>query len=232
MNLDKIKINKIIKGIIVFALFWYSTFFQYIPIYLFKLDTKNISLSTQCLLSLFSGFVVAILFIVIYWKDLKRDFITFKRNFFKYMDESFKYWILGLFVMCFSNILIRLLFHTNGANNENALQELIKALPWAMFISAAITGPFNEEIVFRKTLIDVFKNKWVVTFLSFLLFGGAHVILNATVWTDYLYIIPYGALGAAFAYADCKCENIIPSIFMHITHNTVLLLISIFSLTH
>ena len=230
MNFKDMDIKKIFKGIVVFLIFWNSVYLQYIPVFLFKLDVKNLSTSQKCLLSLFSSLVIAIIFVFIYRKDLKKDFIDFKKNFSKYLDEGFKYWILGLITMVVSNLIIRIIFKTNGANNENALQELIKALPWVMFISASFIGPFNEEIVFRKTLLDNFKNKWVITFLSFFIFGLAHVILSANTWTDYLYIIPYGALGATFAYADIKCNrNLFTSISMHVVHNTILILISIFS---
>ena len=99
-----------------------------------------------------------------------------------------------------------------------------------MVIIAGFIAPFNEEIVFRKTLKDVFKNKWVFAFLSFLLFGGAHVIGEATTLIDYLYIIPYGALGGAFALAYHDTDTIFTSLTLHMVHNLVLSLLSIFVL--
>jgi hypothetical protein len=219
--------KNIIKGIIIFLIFWNSVYFQYIPVYLFKLNISELSMVSKCLLSLFSSIVVLIIFFIIYRKDLKSDFYNFRRNFFRYSDVAFKYWFIGLVIMMASNIVISLLFNTSGANNEHALQELIKSAPFVMFFTAAIIGPINEEIVFRKTLLDIFNNKWVISFLSFFLFGMAHVISSATVWTDYLYIIPYGSLGFFFAYADCKTNNLMTSISMHMLHNTILLVISI-----
>ena len=233
MNFKDINFKNIIKGICIFLIFWFSVYLQYIPVILFKLNVKSMGASSKCLLSLFSSSVIAIIFLIIYWKDLKKDFLDFKKNALKYFDEGIKYWFIGLLIMIFSNLLISILFKTSGANNENAVQELIKALPWAMFVSASFIGPFNEEMVFRKTLLDIFKDKWIITLTSFLLFGFAHVILNASVWTDYLYIIPYGALGGAFAYADCKTNNnIFTSVFLHMAHNAILITISIFSLMH
>jgi membrane protease YdiL (CAAX protease family) len=97
-----------------------------------------------------------------------------------------------------------------------------------MVINAGFVAPFNEEIVFRKTLHDIVgKYKWIFIGLSFLLFGGAHVISSATTILDYLYIIPYGALGAAFAFAYSKTNTIYTSMTIHMIHNTVLILLSI-----
>jgi len=220
-------VKKIIKGIIVALIFWNSVYLQYIPVLLFKMKASDLTISTKCLLSMFSSLVILIIFLIIYRKDLKKDFIVFKKNFFKHMDIAFGAWMIGLFIMYLSNILIKLIFNTAGANNENSLQQLIDAMPWVMLITASIIGPINEEIVFRKTLMDIFKNKYIIIFLSFFLFGLAHVVSKATVWTDYLYIIPYGALGLSFAYADCKTNNLMPSIAIHMMHNTVLILFAI-----
>ena len=230
MKLKDIEIKNIVKGIVVFLIFWYSVLLQYIPVIIFKLNIKNMGLATKGLLSFFSSCVIAIIFFIIYRKDLKKDWIDFKKNFTTYMDDGFKYWIIGLIVMCSSNLILVTLLHTKGANNENQIQELVKAIPFIMLISASIIGPFNEEIAFRKTSFDVFKNKWIYAIFSFIVFGGAHVINSATVWTDYLYVIPYGSLGAAFALLFYKCKNMFPSIFIHMLHNFILLVFSIIPL--
>jgi len=172
---------------------------------------------------------MAILF-TLYHKDLKKDFIKFKNNFLKNIDIGVKYWISGLLVMVISNLILTFLLKAGGANNEEQVQSMIKVFPLLMVIDAGIIAPFNEEIVFRKTLKDVIKNKWFFVILSFLFFGGAHVFNSATSFTDYLYIIPYGALGAAFALAYYKTDTIFTSMFLHIVHNTILCLISIIAL--
>ena len=165
-----------------------------------------------------------------YRKDLKRDFKSFMKNKSDNIDTAIHCWIIGLVLMMGTNIILNFVIKAGGANNEQIVQKMIKALPLVMFIDAGLIAPFNEEIVFRKTLKDIFKNKWIFVICSFLLFGGAHVINSAEVITDYLYIIPYGFLGAAFAYACYKTDNIFTSIFMHMTHNIVLILLSILTM--
>ena len=227
-NNDKL-FGNIIKGIIIFFIFFNSVYLQYIPVILFKLNVKELSMSTKVLLSSFSSIILVLLFIIVYRKDLKRDFSAFRKDISKYLDIGFKYWSVGLIIMFITNIIINVFFHAGGANNENAVQEMIKSFPLVMFITASFIGPFNEEIVFRKTLKDVFKNKWLFALASFILFGGAHVVSSATVFTDYLYIVPYGALGAAFALAYYESDNFFTSFSMHMIHNTILVLISIIS---
>jgi membrane protease YdiL (CAAX protease family) len=224
-KIDK-RITYIIKGILVFTFFYYSAYLQYIPVILFKLDIHNISDSTQVLLSTFSSIIVSLVLLLVYRKDLKEDFIKFKSNLLKNLDTGLLCWFIGLLVMFASNILINILFKTGGAENENTVQTMIKSFPALMAINATFLAPFNEELVFRKTLKDVFSNKWVLMILSFLLFGGAHVIGSKTL-VDFLYIIPYGSLGAAFALAYYKTDTVFTSMTCHMLHNGILTAISI-----
>ena len=221
------KEKAIIKTIMIFIIFWYSKYLQYIPVYLFKLDVKHLSNTMAVILSTFSSVILFIIFFFIYRKDLKKDFKDFRKNHYKYMDIGLKWWGIGLLIMFTSNFIITFLLKGGGANNEHAVQTMIKSLPWLMLIDAGFIAPFNEEIVFRKSLKNVFKNKWIFVFMSFLLFGGAHVIGSAENILDYLYLIPYGVLGGAFALAYYETDNIFTSISLHMIHNTILIILSI-----
>jgi len=221
------KTKYIIKGIIVFIIFYSSVYIQYIPIKLFNIDVKTMSNTMTVVLSTFSSLVLFLIFFFIYRKDLKKDFKMFWKNKEEYMDVGIRCWILGLIIMFAVNYILNIVLKAGGANNEKVVQTMIKSFPLLMIIDAGILAPFNEEIVFRKTLKDIFKNKWIFITLSFLLFGGAHVINSSKTLIDYLFIIPYGALGASFAYAYYKTNNIFTSITLHIIHNTILILISI-----
>lgn len=221
------KFKYITKGLLVFLLFWYSKFFQYIPVYLFKIDVKHLSKGMAVILSSFSTIITFIILFFIYRKDLRRDFKKFIKNREDYMDIGLKWWGIGLVLMFVSNAIITYVLKAGGATNEQAVQSMIKALPWLMFIDAGLIAPFNEELVFRKTLKDVFKNKWIFVILSFLLFGFVHVIHSSKEILDYLYFIPYGALGGAFAMAYYETDNVFTSIILHSVHNTILITLSI-----
>lgn len=223
----KTLIKNIVKLIIVFIIFNESYLLQYIPIILFKMDVSKISNSVNVLLNAFSNVILVIIFFLMYRKDLIKEFKKFKANLFENINVAFNYWLVGLFIMVISNIFINIFFKTGGAANEQAVQKMISSLPLVMLINAGIIAPFNEEIVFRKTLKDVFKNKYVFCLLSFLIFGLAHVVGNVTSWVDYLYVIPYGALGGAFALAYYKTDSIYTSMSMHMFHNFILTFLSI-----
>lgn len=221
------KLLIIFRSIVVFCLFYLSVYAQYIPIYLFHLDVSNLSDGMGVVLSTFSSLLLVCVLFVIYRKELKKEFHIFRKNFIDNMDIGFKCWVAGLVIMMVSNLIITYVFKAGGAGNENAVQEMIKSLPWLMVIDAGILAPFNEEIVFRKTLKDVFSNKWIFILGSFLLFGGAHVLGNVNTWVDCLYIIPYGALGGAFAFAYSKTDTVFTSMSMHMIHNLILVVFSI-----
>ena len=230
-----IQLNKyekiLLRSILVFLLFWYGAYWQYIPILIFHLDVHNISSSMQVILSTFSGFILLFIFLAIYRKDLKEDFQTFRKNLAENMDVGFRYWVAGLAIMIVSNLIINLVFKAGGAGNEKVVQEMIRSLPFIMFLDTGFIAPITEEIAFRKTLKDVLgKYKWVFVAASFLLFGGAHVIGQTSSWVDYLYIIPYGSLGAALALTYYKTDTIFTSISMHMIHNIILTLLTIITL--
>ena len=220
-------IKNILKLIFVFVIFFESYLFQYIPIILFKLDVRKLSNYTNVLLNTFSNIILLIIFYLLYRKELKAEFKKFKDNLFDNINTGFNYWLIGLFIMIVSNTLIAIFFKTGGAANEQAVQKMISSLPFVMLIDAGFIAPFNEEIVFRKSLKNVFKNKYVFCLLSFLIFGLAHVLGNTTSWVDYLYLIPYGALGGMFALAYHKTDTIFTSMTMHIFHNFILTALSI-----
>ena len=222
--------KSIIRGIIVLVFFTYSYLLQYIPVYLFHIDVNLLKnhYTLVVLLSTFSSLIAFLVLFLIYHKDLVNDFIEFRKDTLTKMNDGITCWIIGLMVMFASNIIISLLFHTGGANNEKAVQSLISAYPIIMGISVCFLAPFNEELVFRKTLYDVFHNRKVFIVLSFLLFGYVHVSSMAESLVDWLYIIPYGALGASFAVAYSKTKTVYTSMCLHMIHNTMLFLLSVF----
>ena len=230
MNKLNINTKKIIKSISAFLVFY---LLPYIIIFILKLvgvTFNNITNSTNVIINTILSLITAIILFIIYKKDFKEDFIKFKSDFIKNIDTGFKCWFVGLIIMMISNIILTFLLKAGGANNEQAVQSLLSSLPAIMAIDICLLAPFNEEIAFRKTIKDVFKNKWIFVILSFLLFGGAHVISSAKTLTDYLYIIPYGALGGSFAYAFYETDTIFTSMTMHFIHNTILVLLSLFIL--
>lgn len=222
-----ISIKGLILGILAFLIFYFSAYFQLIPILLFKMDLKNITGTENVMLSTFSNCILLIILFLIFRKDIIKEWKRFRKNFLENIDIGIKYWLAGLTIMMVSNIIITFVVNLGQAANEQAVQSMISSLPWLMLINAGIIAPCTEEIVFRKGFKKAFPNKWLFIILSGLIFGALHVITSMTSPIELLYIIPYGALGAAFAYMYQKTDTIFTSIAMHMFHNTTLILLSI-----
>ncbi len=219
------------KGLLIeigiFILFYFSSYIQLIPILLFNMDIASITGAQNVMLSAFSNVVLLLILLLIFRKDIKKEWKIFKDNFLENIDIGIKYWLIGLGIMMVSNILINVFLQLGQAANEQAVQSMITSLPWLMLINAGFIAPCTEEIVFRKGFKKAFPNKYAFIILSALVFGSLHVITSMTSPIELLYIIPYGALGAAFAYMYQKTNTIFTSISMHMFHNTALILLSI-----
>ena len=129
--------------------------------------------------------------------------------------------------MMITNIIIINITNINNSTNQEYITKLLGKYPIYTIVATILIAPLTEELIFRLNIRKIFKNKWLFIILSFLLFGGVHVISSAKTILDYLYIIPYGALGAAFAYSYYKTNNLFTSITLHMFHNIILILISI-----
>ena len=222
-----ISIKGLIIGIVAFLIFYFSAYFQLIPILLFNMDLNNITGAQNVMLSTFSNCVLLIILFLIFRKDLIEEWKRFRKNFLENIDIGIKYWLVGLGIMMISNIIITFVVNLGQAANEQAVQSMISSLPWLMLINAGLIAPCTEEIIFRKGFKKAFPNKWLFIILSAIVFGALHVVTSMTSPIELLYIIPYGALGAAFAYMYQKTDTIFTSIAMHMFHNTALILLSI-----
>jgi membrane protease YdiL (CAAX protease family) len=229
MKLKKyINIKELIKGIVVFILYYNSSYLQYIPIKLLNLDVKHLTSKQDILLSIFSSLIIAVVIFFIYRQELIKEWHKFITNFKEDLKVGFTYWFIGLSLMIMFNIIIMYVFRLGQANNEKAVETMIGVLPLAMLLDAGILAPFVEENVFRKTFKNAFPNKYLFIFLSAFVFGLIHVITSATSPLDYLYILPYASLGLSFAIMYYKTNTIYTSMFMHMFHNIILTSLVIF----
>lgn len=170
--------------------------------------------------SFVSTFVIAFILkdeLISKWDD-------FKKNKNDYIPKIVKYWAIGFSLMYVTNIIISILFLNGIAPNEEANREMIKLYPYYMAISVSLTGPIAEELLFRLTFKRVFSKKIVYILFTGILFGLAHMLTNSTL-IEFLYIIPYSVLGITFSALVYDTDNIYTSIFAHIFHNVLTLMI-------
>lgn len=224
------KLKKIGLFLLLFVLFLFNDLFYLIPFRLLKIDYNSLSSNQQALCSIASSSILIIIIFFIYRKYLKEKIKDYKKNFNNYFDLGIKFWFMGLIGMCSTNLLIATLTPVQEANNEVLVQQMLQEAPLLSFISASILAPFLEEMLFRKSLGDIFKNKKLMIFMCGLIFGLLHVVFSLKTPWDLLYTVPYGLLGASFAYMMYKQDNIFIPITFHMLHNGILTLISIISM--
>ena len=183
-------------------------------------------------LSICGSIVYIIMMIIFYYKDLVKEWHTYIMTFKESLFTGFKYYFIGLLIMIFSNIVISFVIRDVSAN-ENAVRDMLYHEPYLSMISIVLIAPLTEELLFRKSLSPLIKNKWLYALASALLFAGAHLLtgLDSFKLIHLLYLIPYGSLGFAFAIANRNTNSTFTSIILHSFHNfiTGVLLLLVYS---
>jgi hypothetical protein len=186
------------------------------------LKVKN-SFLQNILLSL-GGFIVLIVIAYFFKDELKNDWTRFKKNYKEYLKKALKYWLVGFIIMIITNLLIQTLV-TGLASNEEANREMLTNYPLYSVIYMCILGPICEELLFRLNFKDIIKGRLPFILITGVLFGSLHVVLSIENITDLFYLIPYSALGIAFGACFYDTDNIYSSIFAHILHNSLSVLV-------
>ena len=220
---NKEYIIKALKAGAALFLYFVLSNLQALPFILLNIDTSTLSQTFRIFYSLFYELFLLMIILLLFLDDLKKAYSDLKKNHKKYFSSCFKYWIIGLLVMMFSNLILQK-FSTNGiAGNEQTINELFEVSPLYIWVSAVLIAPFMEELLFRQGIRNIFKNDILFILISGILFGSLHVIGNVQNFWDFLYIIPYSSLGIAFAYMLYKTKNIFVTIGFHFMHNGILM---------
>lgn len=220
------------KRISAIFTFLFAIFFPFIFGFVAAFFPKNIINSIPEIFFYLIPQLLLILFLYLIYKDkLKEEWQLFKSNWKIYLEKNLYYWIMGLILMGLLNSIIGDIVVKDMPENEQLVRMMLKDMPIYMLFSTLISAPFTEEIIYRKTLNDIFNNEKMYVVFSGILFGLAHVIYSYTKILDFLYIIPYGVLGGAFAIMYYKTKNIFVPITFHFTHNFLsVMIILVFSL--
>jgi membrane protease YdiL (CAAX protease family) len=216
--------SKYIKTILIILYYFIFNVVIYVPFSVLDVNVSSIpdALYNTYFVSVQIIFIASLLYI--YRDDFKHYWNDFKKNGKSYIKLGFNYWIFGLSIMIVSNIIIGSFSPISIPENEQAVRDAMEISPLFIMFASVIEAPLIEEILFRKLLFDIIKNKNLFIIVSGLLFGAFHIIGIGTSVYSWLYIIPYGALGIAFAYALVKTNNLLTTISMHAFHNFITIL--------
>lgn len=225
MNKIQNKTNEICLGIAVILLYFFASLISTPIIELLKVnEMPNI---LKIMWSIGYELVLLGIIILLFNKKIINDFHDMKKNHQKYFKENFKYYLIGIAVMFISNIIIIFILNNGIAANEDNIRNLLQLNPIYIFITGVIIAPLLEELVFRQSFYNIFKNKFIFILTSGLVFGSLHVLPSMTNLTDLLYLIPYCSLGISFAYILQRTDNIFVTISLHFMHNGLLISLQI-----
>lgn len=216
-------IKLIFISIVIFTFYYFFPYLISFIVDLLNLDLSSWNYILKYIFIYSLDLIPLIILLVIYKKDLIRDWKNFKSNWKKYAEDYIKFWILGIVFMSFSNSIIAVFTSNAVGNNEELVRQITDSLPVYSVITTCLFAPLIEELAYRKTLKNIFNIKWLSILASGLIFGAAHVIGTYETLTDWLYIIPYGALGSIFMYIYYDSDNIWTTISLHFIHNSILM---------
>ena len=83
------KYSNLLKGIFSFILFFSTSYIQQILIVVFNI--KKITIKNAVVISFISSLIIASILILIYRKDLIKEWKIYKKNLSKNIDIGFKY---------------------------------------------------------------------------------------------------------------------------------------------
>lgn len=228
------KNNKILPIIVFILLLFGMVVMPYIPLKILKINIDNLSQNVKIWYNFFCDIVFMLVVFALYKDDYISNFKNYFKKFSKNFEISFKYYFIGLLIMIVSNLIIGFCFQGANANNEETVRNLINLYPIYMIFSVSIYAPFIEETIFRKSIKNIVLafgdnriTKYLYIFISGFIFAAMHIVGMASSLLDYLYILPYMALGVSFAALFYKTDNIFSSIIIHSLHNTVAVILYI-----
>lgn len=175
-----------------------------------------------------SDMIYVVIILLMFKKEIKAGIKDIKEHAIDRSLLAVNCWIAGCLIMTISSLLISRVLNQGISENEALVRQGIKIAPVYMLFTCAIVAPILEEMVFRRSLRGFIKFKWLFILVSGLGFGLLHVLGSYSNPLDFLYVVPYGAMGCAFAYLYSKSDNIVLPIAVHMLHNTILVLVQIF----
>lgn len=189
-------------------------------------DYNSFSYNKKVLLLFISNLLFMIYLLTIYRHELINDLKDYKKNFKDYINKYLIYYVIGVALMAGSNLILQKITGLELSGNESTLRELIKSIPMYMGFSTVLYAPFVEEIIFRKSIRNVTKNKKIFVLLSGFIFGILHITSFSNI-KEIIMGIPYIIMGIDFAVIYVKSNNIFTTMIFHLFHNLILFLMII-----
>lgn len=226
----KDNVKNIFKLIISFVLFFNLSL---VIVYIFKLVGINYSDFNYIDYACLNTFIELIMFVVVilfYKKYLKKDLVLFKLNKKDYIKKIISYFLIFLVVKygiaLFSSLLLVMLgSDLVTSENQEAVVNLAKTLPFMMMISTSLLAPFVEEGIFRLGIRKVINNKYLFILVSGLIFGFMHIFpTELPIYVALIESLNYVTMGLLLAYIYNETDNIYVVVIIHALNNLLSML--------
>lgn len=220
----KDKIKKIVKNILIFFSYFMYHYIFIAILLMFNINYEDFNIF-QRLIFIFVSDIIYVMTIFYLLKDeIIKDLKDFKKKYKYYLSKYFVIYAFGVILMGISNKILYYITRQELSGNETSIRNLLDKYPFYMVFSAVLFAPIVEEIIFRKTVRNVFNKKYLYILMSGLIFGVLH-ISDYSNFNEILLGIPYIIMGIDFAYIYYKSNNIFTTISLHSIHNLLLVLI-------
>lgn len=224
-----ISILKLLFGILLFFIVGTITK-NLLDIFNFNIDSEM----RLILLQLISSIIIFVLLFLIYFKEIKKDFLVFNKNIKDKIIKIIKLFLVFLvvkyivsFVTAIIMMLLKLDMNSITSVNQELIETYIKRAQFLMAISTSLLAPIYEELLFRLGFKKVFGNNMLFVVISGTLFGLLHVFPledGISLTLGIVQSISYVSMGIFLAYVYKKYNNIYYSIGIHFLNNFISIL--------
>lgn len=235
--------DKIYNLLKLFLCLLFFFFFSEIVVFIFNIfniDLTKLSMKGKSVYQFIMSLLIFIMLLVVYFKNIKKDAIEFKKDLRKNIIYVIKLFFIFMivkigvaFLSSFIMVVLKMDVNSITSVNQSALEDFIKVSPLIMVITTGFIGPFYEEGLFRLGFRKVIGNKFLFVIISGFVFGLMHIFPlseGVSLTLGIIQSISYVTMGIFLACVYAKTDNIFTSIGVHLLNNllSVLMMINMY----
>jgi len=205
-----------------FVAMTFSYFFAILllPFISYKILSVSFNLTDELSIVVYANLIsyifLTVIALILFGGYLVEDFKKIE-SIGKFLKGTLIGWGLLLLALLVSNLLLILITgELDSSQNQQIVEETLGAYPILMAITTVLFAPLVEEIIFRLMLMKkIILHPWFSILFSSFLFAIIHVIQAG----DFIFMIPYMAMGIPLGYSYYKTGNICYPIGIHLLQN-------------
>lgn len=167
------------------------------------------------------------MFIYVFGKDLKKDFLNFKKN----TTKNFSTIAIGIFGCLMLTGIVGYIYNllgiTGDSDNQETINTVLTSKGWVpMVISVVFIAPFTEEMLFRKTLYGTCKYKFSISDpITIALITFVFALIHVASLENLKFIFQYLPLAFVITYSYHHSKNIFVPMAIHFLNNLLSVLL-------